>query len=128
MQTAYAIACAAMNASQKKRLDLPLRPRTDRSIETLTDAQSFHGAAFRVGWGPGGRLVHAGRMDASQATRVGGYAALSGEAAAKGRVHAPNAAVTVERFAPGAGGGDVNAKRSALDVALAHTVGLNGSP
>jgi nuclear pore complex protein Nup98-Nup96 len=42
-------------------------------------------------------------------------------------VHAPNAAVTVERFAPGAGGGDVNAKRSALDVALAHTVGLNGS-
>ena len=128
MQTAYAIACAAMNASQKKRLDLPLRPRTDRSMETLTDAQSFHGAAFRPGWGPGGRLVHAGRMDASQATRVGGYAALSGEAAAKGRVHAPNTAVTVERFAPGAGGGDVVAKRSALDVALAHTVGLNESP
>lgn len=90
--------------------------------ECLTDAQSFHGGSFRPGWGPGGRLIHSGRRTAADAHRAGGVNSLADISTAEGSPHAPNSTVVLERFAPTAGGGDVDAKRAALEIALARTV------
>jgi len=123
MQTAYAIAIAALDASRARRVgsNLPPRPRLTQP-QLLTDAQSFHGGSFRAGWGPGGRLIHAGRRTAADAFRSGGVQSLAAASANEGAPHAPNATVVLERFAPTAGGGDVDAKRAALEIALARTV------
>ena len=90
--------------------------------ECLTDAQSFHGGSFRPGWGPGGRLIHSGRRTAADAHRAGGVNSLAVSIQSEGSPHAPNSTVVLERFAPTAGGGDVDAKRAALEIALARTV------
>ena len=122
MQTAYAIAASVLDASRSRRgLNLPTRPRLSRP-ELLTDAQSFHGGSFRPGWGPGGRLIHSGRRTAADAHRAGGVQSLADASIAEGSPHAPNATVVLERFAPTAGGDDVDALRGALEIALAHTV------
>ena len=128
MQTAYAVAASVAGAA--RRLDLPARPRAGR--ELLTDAHSMFGAAFRPSWGPGGRLVHAGRTPAAAAAAVGGYPGAARRAAAEGGPrHAPSAAVVVERFSSSSAGREsarteamVKAKRGALEVALAHTVAV----
>ena len=123
MQTAYAVAASIVGAS--RRIDLPERTRAP---ELLTDAHSFFGASFRPSWGPGGRLIHAGRLTASGAAVQGavGYASAAERAADQGSPHAPSTSVTVERFAPSRGGGDAAGKRAALEVALAHTVSVVG--
>ena len=122
MQTAYAVAASIVGAS--RRVDLPTRSRA--APELLTDAHSFFGASFRPSWGPGGRLIHAGRLSAAAVLKNGGgtgtYAGASERAAAEGSQHAPSTSVCIERFAPSAGGGDVACRRAALEVALAHTV------
>ena len=66
LQTAYAVAASIVGAS--RRIELPARPR---QTEILTDAHSFFGASFRPSWGPGGRLIHAGKLTAAAAATTG---------------------------------------------------------
>ena len=117
---AYAIASAVV---RDHRTPKPLRlPERVINKSRLVDAYSLFGASFRASWGPHGQLTHSGRIDANAAASSGGYSSVSQSQINKGSLHAPNAKVVTERFAPRSGGSDTRARVASLEVALGVTV------